>query len=207
MGIPFTHLTPRAGAGPLVAMICRYGAGPTATACWARRWNSSPRAFERRRTWLHKLRRAMVRPGRDCLIGEIEMDRRTPLASEAAGYTPDTPSRRQTTLRTPETSEGNQPRQQDASNSPSPDTIARANVRKGDTHYREKRSHTMRGPTTRSSALNRNGPLPMISLTCAWASSPAQPVPEESIQRLPEINDGRPAAMTTTSFGRSPGPA
>ena len=49
IGIPFTHVTPRAGAGPLVAMICRYGAGPTATACWARRWNSSPRAFERRR--------------------------------------------------------------------------------------------------------------------------------------------------------------
>ena len=25
-------------------------------------------------TWLHKLRRAMVRPGRDCLSGEIEVD-------------------------------------------------------------------------------------------------------------------------------------
>ena len=30
-------------------MIKLYGAGSTATACWASLWNSSPRAFERRR--------------------------------------------------------------------------------------------------------------------------------------------------------------
>ena len=31
-------------------------------------------SYETAWTWLHKLRRAMVRPGRDCLIGEIEID-------------------------------------------------------------------------------------------------------------------------------------
>ena len=31
-------------------------------------------SYETAWTWLHKLRRAMVRPGRDCLSGEIEID-------------------------------------------------------------------------------------------------------------------------------------
>ncbi len=31
-------------------------------------------SYETAWTWLHKLRRAMVRPGRDCLFGEIEID-------------------------------------------------------------------------------------------------------------------------------------
>ena len=31
-------------------------------------------SYETAWTWLHKLRRAMVRPGRDCLAGEIEID-------------------------------------------------------------------------------------------------------------------------------------
>ena len=31
-------------------------------------------SYETAWTWLHKLRRAMVRPGRDCLAGEIEVD-------------------------------------------------------------------------------------------------------------------------------------
>ncbi len=31
-------------------------------------------SYETAWTWLHKLRRAMVRPGRDCLSGEIEVD-------------------------------------------------------------------------------------------------------------------------------------
>lgn len=31
-------------------------------------------SYETAWTWLHKLRRAMVRPGRDCLAGEVEVD-------------------------------------------------------------------------------------------------------------------------------------
>src|SRR5271168_2956712 len=64
-------------------------------------------------------------------------DRQNHLASEAAGYTPGTPSRRRTTPRTPETSEGNQPQRQDASSLPSPDTISCGNVCEGDTHLQK----------------------------------------------------------------------
>jgi hypothetical protein len=31
-------------------------------------------SYETAWTWLHKLRRAMVRPGRDCLTGTVEVD-------------------------------------------------------------------------------------------------------------------------------------
>ncbi len=31
-------------------------------------------SYETAWTWLHKLRRAMVRPGRDCLTGAVEVD-------------------------------------------------------------------------------------------------------------------------------------
>src|SRR5271168_124635 len=72
-------------------------------------------------------------------------DRQNHLASEAAGYTPGTPSRRRTTPRTPETSEGNQPQRQDASSLPSPDTISCGNVCEGDTHYAPNRRSSIVG--------------------------------------------------------------
>jgi len=46
------------------------------------------------------------------------------------------PARRQTTPRTPETSEGNQPQRRDASTYAFPSATSCANMREGDTHFR-----------------------------------------------------------------------
>ena len=51
--------------------------------------------------WLHKLRRAMVRPGRDLLGGAVEVDDRPPNGAMRSPYRPTRPSQGLPELRLP----------------------------------------------------------------------------------------------------------